>query len=132
MQRAMRFLVVDDDPSNLIIAATILSLAGYEVVTCHDGFQAADHLFERQTAFDGVLLDVLMPKLDGRELARRIRETPATRDIAVVCVSAMVGPAEAKANLAAGCDVSLPKPYTRKQLLAAIDEAVAKRRPGTP
>lgn len=130
MITARKLRVVDDDPSNLEIATATLTLAGYEVVSCDNGQHALTYLIEGQECFDAVLSDVLMPLgIDGRKVAMHIRQHPSIRDLPIICVSALTGPAAVLAGLEAGCDVCLNKPFKRSGLLAALAEAFAKRPP---
>ena len=72
-----------------------------------------------------VIMDIPMPKLDGLEAARQIRENPATRDIPILAATAKAMEGDKEKCLAAGCDDYIAKPFTHRELAAAI-EAVLK------
>lgn len=74
--------MVDDDPDLRFLTEMALSEAGYEVTSASDGNQAIDLL--RKNGFDLILLDALMPGMDGYELHRRVKADPASRDIPVI------------------------------------------------
>ena len=82
-----RLLVVDDEPAIRLLAQRALEHHGYEVETCADGVEALERL--QRGGFDLVLLDAMLPKLHGFEVARRVRSDPANRDLVVVMMSAL-------------------------------------------
>lgn len=127
-RQTLRLLLAEDDPSNQFIAATILRVAGYEVVCCENGQAASELLFDRQEQFDGVVSDLLMPLVDGKELARRIRSTPTTRLLPILCVSALTGHDVLKEALEAGYDAYVSKPYSRGELLTTLAAVLNRRR----
>ncbi len=112
----MRLLVVDDDPSVREALALVLDLDGFEVATAGDGREALRAL--ASGAPDAVILDVLMPGLDGLEVCRRMRaggdRTP------VLMLTARSEVAERVAGLEAGADDYLAKPFAREELLARL------------
>jgi CheY-like chemotaxis protein len=124
---ALQILVVDDEATNREIAALLLRHAGHEVTCCDNGREVLDLLFEEGRRFDALVLDILMPEVDGLEVARQVRRHPATAAIPIVCVSARASGSDAAAGLAAGCDTYVTKPYRRSALLEALDEALALR-----
>jgi two-component system, OmpR family, response regulator MprA len=112
----MRVLVVDDDPAVLDSLALVLGLDGFDVETASDGREAIRTL--EATRPDVVLLDVLMPGLDGLEVCRRIRgsgdRTP------VLMLTARDAVRERVAGLEAGADDYLAKPFARDELIARL------------
>ncbi|HUA12212.1 MAG TPA: response regulator transcription factor [Solirubrobacteraceae bacterium] len=112
----MRLLVVDDDPSVREALALVLDLDGFEVTTACDGREAIRALSDASP--DAVILDVLMPGLDGLEVCRRMRaggdRTP------VLMLTARSEVAERVAGLEAGADDYLAKPFAREELLARL------------
>lgn len=121
-----RLLLVDDDESNLELAQLLLERAGYHVTCIDDGAEALALIRRSPAAFDILILDVLMPGVDGLELVRCVREDPASRHLPVVMVSALASSDDRAAGLAAGGDVYVTKPYRRKDLLAAVDRALGR------
>jgi two-component system response regulator MprA len=112
----MRLLVVDDDPSVREALALVLDLNGFEVTTAIDGREAIRTLAVDSP--DAVILDVLMPGLDGLEVCRRIRavgnRTP------VLMLTARTEVSERVAGLEAGADDYLAKPFAREELIARL------------
>lgn len=112
-----RILVVDDTPSNVKVLRTLLTLNGYTVQTAENGQQALDRAAADPP--DLVLLDVVMPVMDGFEACRRLRAAPATRSVPIVMVTAS-GPQEKEKALAAGANDMIMKPIDPEGTLALI------------
>jgi two-component system, cell cycle response regulator len=111
-------LLVDDDPLILEVLRTILDLEEFEVTTAADG-HAAIAAVDR-SAPDVVVCDVMMPGIDGFEVCRRLRSSPATRDLPVVLLTARDRPEDRRAGEEAGCDAYLTKPFSALQLIDVI------------
>ncbi len=84
---AKKILAVDDEPSIVKLVTTALTARGYEVVTAYDGEEALSKV--RSEKPDLIVCDIMMPKMDGREVARRLAEDPATKHIPLVFLSAI-------------------------------------------
>jgi two-component system response regulator MprA len=112
----MRVLVVDDEPAVREALERILRLDRFEVELASDGREALD----RQAAVpaDVVLLDVLMPRLDGLQVCRRMRETGDRTPVLMLTARDQVG--DRVAGLEAGADDYLPKPFALEELLARV------------
>lgn len=125
---ALAVLVVDDNPTNRRVAELILSSVGATVTEAEDGALAFD--MARQNRFDIILMDLMMPVMDGLESIRLIRGheqecgKPRT-PIAVLSANSM--PEHVEASLAAGADMHLPKPITAPGLLQALAVLVSGR-----
>ena len=118
MRTPPRILVVDDNPSNVDILRARLSTHGYEIVTAADGEEGLAAV--REHLPDLILLDVMMPKLDGIEVCRRIRADSALPFIPIVLVTAKSDPKDVVAALEAGGDEYLTKPVDQAALLARV------------
>ena len=114
---ATRILVVDDQPANLRLLDAILAPRGYEVRTTSSGEEALAALEEADV--DLVLLDVVMPGMDGYEVCRAIRERPGTAYLPVVMVTAS-GEEQKVRALESGADDFLTKPVNKNELLARV------------
>jgi two-component system, OmpR family, response regulator MprA len=114
--RAMRLLVVDDDPSVREALALVLGLNGFDVTTAVDGREAIRTLALGSP--DAVVLDVLMPGLDGLEVCRRIRATGDRTPVLMLTARAEVS--ERVAGLEAGADDYLAKPFAHEELVARL------------
>jgi class 3 adenylate cyclase/CheY-like chemotaxis protein len=114
---AARILVVDDTPQNVRLLEAILIPRGYIVVGAASGQQALDLV--AQQVPDLILLDIMMPGLDGHEVCRRLRADPATALMPVVMVTASGDQDKVKA-LESGADDFIPKPVNQAELLARV------------
>jgi adenylate cyclase len=114
--RAVRVLAIDDQEVNLRLIDAVLSPRGYDVVVCSSGAEGLARLADDDLV-DLVLLDVLMPGLDGYEVCRRIRAETATEFLPVVMITASGEQQRAKA-LEAGADDFVTKPFDHSELLA--------------
>jgi diguanylate cyclase (GGDEF)-like protein len=121
---ATRILVADDNRANREALASLLETAGYEVATVADGRQALAEARRQAPAL--VIADVLMPQMDGYELARRLRDEPATEAIPLMFYTAYFGQPEAR-RLAEDHGVVrvLAKPSDNDAILEAVRESVA-------
>ena len=107
-------LVVDDDPRSRNLLEIVLTIEGFGVVSADSGAQALV-LIEQQPP-DAVLLDFLMPGMDGPELCARIRSLPLQRRLPLVVLSGMDDPLARKAAREAGADDFVVKPFDRADL----------------
>ena len=103
-------LVVDDLPQNVRLLDAVLSPHGFRVATASSGKEALDVLGKKHP--DLVLLDILMPGIDGIEALRRLRESPRTVDIPVVAVTAQAMKQDRERALEAGFDGYVEKPIS--------------------
>jgi CheY-like chemotaxis protein len=119
-----RVLVVDDEPDIREVARMSLEMvAGWEVLTAASGREAlACAAAERP---DAILLDVMMPDLDGPATFRRLRSDPATRDIPVILLTAKVQAAEQRQFAELGVNAILTKPFDPMQLAKKMAEILA-------
>jgi two-component system response regulator MprA len=112
----MRVLVVDDEPAVREVLARILEVEGFEVALAGDGRAAVRA--QAAAPADAVLLDVLMPGLDGLEVCRRLRDTGDRTPVLMLTARDAVG--DRVAGLEAGADDYLPKPFALEELLARL------------
>jgi CheY-like chemotaxis protein len=112
-------LIGEDEPDNQIIMQTVVEgLIGARAVVASDGL-AVLALVERERPHM-ILLDLMMPGLDGFQVTRQLKADPATADIPVVAVSALARADDREAALAAGCDEFVRKPFDLDELEALI------------
>lgn len=126
-QAGRRVLVVEDNRLNLRLAVRVLETFGLEVATATDG-QSAVEMVQSQS-FDLVLMDCLMPGMDGFEATRRIRseEEGTERHLPIVALTANALPEDREACLAAGMDDFVSKPFTKQALQAATARWLGER-----
>jgi len=115
---AQRILVVDDTPQNVKLFADLLTAKGYEVTTAANGEQALESI-SRQPP-DLVLLDIMMPGINGYEVCRKIRENPATALLPVVLATSLDPNQERVKGIEAGADDFLAKPVNQAELFARV------------
>lgn len=116
-------LVVDDDPLIVQLLSVVLEGGGFEVESAPSGEEALE-LIGRRTP-DIVLLDVMMPGIDGLEVTRRLRRDPRTRSLPVVLVSACASQADADAGRAAGATEYVSKPFDPHRLRTLVTRLAA-------
>jgi DNA-binding response OmpR family regulator len=114
-----RILVVDDDENILSLERTILEQKGFDVTTAAGGAEALQLLGER--TFDLVLLDVMMPEIDGFTVCRRIKEDPKTRELPVIFLTAKGGGEALAEGFESGAVMYINKPFTANKLLTIVN-----------
>jgi len=123
-------VVADDDADILDLVALTLERAGHQVHRARDGEEALELIRERSP--DVAVLDVAMPRLDGLELTRLLRDDPGTRGVRIVLLTARVQDGGAEAGLAAGANDYVRKPFSPRELQARVAALVgAQPEPGT-
>jgi CheY-like chemotaxis protein len=115
-----RVLVVEDNPVNRKLILTLMSKTGIELDSAEDGIEALEKLRAPDAAFDLVLMDVNMPKMDGLECTREIRRDAALRAIPVLALTASTTPEEVEAILESGMNGYLDKPLNLGKLYTAF------------
>jgi len=116
---AKRILVVDDDENILSLERTILEQKGFAVTTADGGAEALEILGEQD--FDLVLLDVMMPEIDGFTVCRRIKEEPRTKEIPVIFLTAKGGGEALAEGFESGAIMYINKPFTANKLLTIVN-----------
>jgi two-component system cell cycle response regulator len=117
-----RVLVVDDVPANLRLLEARLAADYFDVVTATNGFDALSICQRGQC--DIVLLDIMMPGMDGFEVARRLKENPATHHIPIIIVTALDEPSDRVRGIEAGADDFVTKPFDDVALLTRVRSLV--------
>ncbi len=113
-----RILCVDDEPINIKLLEAILFPQGYEVLGAASGKEALERL--QALPIDLVLLDVMMPYMNGFEVCRQIKEDEGLRDIPVVMISALSAKTDRIRGIEAGADEYLTKPFDQAEVLARV------------
>jgi CheY-like chemotaxis protein len=120
----MKVLVVDDSSINVEICREILE-DEFEVITAGDGNAAVEAA--KRHAPDVILLDIILPGIDGYETCRRLRALPAMRRARIIMLSAKAMPSERAGGLKAGADAYITKPFLEAELLEVIRTTVRLR-----
>jgi DNA-binding response OmpR family regulator len=118
-------LIADDNTQGAELLEAYLSSTDYELRTAHDGEQTMNFVATWQP--DLILLDVMMPRLSGFEVCKRVRTDPATRDIAVLMVTALDQPSDVEKAVEAGADDFLSKPINKTELLLRVRSLLRSR-----
>lgn len=124
---ATRVLVVDDEVLNQKVLVAFLKAGGYDTETAGDGQEAWEALDRDPEAFDVVLLDRMMPRLDGMALMARLKADPRLASVPVIMQTALASDEETAEGIAAGVFYYLSKPLDRRLLLSVVQQAVAVR-----
>ena len=119
-------LVADDDEDIVRFVEINLRLEGFEVVTASDGARALEEAFELRP--DLVLLDVMMPRIDGFEVCQRLRNDARTKHISVIMLTAKSLSADKVVGLTAGADDYIIKPFDPIELVARVKSALRRSR----
>ena len=118
-------LVVDDQPMNVDILCSRLAVQGYAILTAHTGAEALTVATAQQP--DLVVLDVMLPTLDGLAVCRQLKAEPSLPGLPILMVSAKTAPQDIIAGLEAGADDYLPKPVDQAVLVARV-QALLRRK----
>jgi CheY-like chemotaxis protein len=120
MTRRKKIMLVDDSSTALMMEKSILSKRDFEVVTARDGEEAvAKSVAERP---DLILMDVMMPRMNGFEACRRIRTDPQTKDIPIILVTTRGETDNMETGYAAGCSDYVTKPINGLELLTKLED----------
>jgi DNA-binding response OmpR family regulator len=118
-------LAADDDEDLLALVVFRLERSGYTVIQARDGQEALDLARERKP--DLAVLDVMMPKLDGFEVTRRLREDEATRRMPIILLTARAQDADVQQGFEAGADDYIRKPFSPQELRARVQAILGRR-----
>jgi two-component system alkaline phosphatase synthesis response regulator PhoP len=113
-----KILVVDDEVYLLQILDFSLGAEGYDVVTAEDGEQALNKAKAEQP--DLIVLDIMMPKVDGYEACRKLKQDPSMKDVPVILLTAKGRDIDRKLGLEVGADDYITKPFSPNKLLEKI------------
>jgi two-component system, OmpR family, alkaline phosphatase synthesis response regulator PhoP len=126
MSKIPNVLIVDDEPNILLSLQFLMKKTGYEVRTAKDGEEAMAEIV--RAAPDLVLLDVMMPKIDGFSLCQRIRENPEWSDVRIIMLTARGRDIEREKGLALGADDYITKPFSTTDAIERVEAVLARSR----
>lgn len=115
-------LLVDDEPKNVKLLSAKLAGQPYTIKSAFDGAEALEMVSQHQP--DLILLDVMMPGMDGYEVTRRLKQEEATRGIPIIMITALDGPEDKAKGMALGAEEFLTKPVNTAELLARLGSMV--------
>ena len=113
-------LLVDDEPNIVMSLEFLMRKNGYQVGIARNGTEALAAI--SATPYDLVLLDVMMPDVDGYEVCRQLRQRPDRAATKVIFLSAKSQPADVQKGYDAGADLYIPKPFSTRQLMQKVRE----------
>lgn len=115
-------LIVDDEPDILNLTSKFLTLGNYNIITCNNGKEAIKVLEDRYDDIDLVLLDVMMPGIDGYTVLDRIKTDDDYKDIIVVLFTVKSFNEDIQKGKRYGADYYITKPFSGKELLKKVNE----------
>lgn len=119
-----KIVVIDDAEFILESTSTLLRFEGYEIVTASDGIQGVEKIFKEKPNL--ILCDISMPGMDGFGVLEKVRESPETQTIPFIFLTAFTDKANMRAGMERGADDFLVKPFTREELIKAINAQIRK------
>lgn len=126
-EKKIKVLVVDDEPDVVSLLEVLLTSYNYSVITASDGQQALEKA--RAERPDLLILDVMLPKLDGYKVARMLKFDENFSKIPIIMLTAKVTDKDKETGIETGADVYLTKPFETDKLLAAIETVLRKYSP---
>lgn len=121
-----RILLVEDEPNIIVSLTFLLERAGFEIVTENNGQKALDSILSDPP--DTVVLDVMLPGLDGFEILRRLREDPRVEQLPVLMLTAKGQREDRKKSLEFGADRFITKPFSNAEVVEAVQDLAARGR----
>lgn len=126
VMQGKRILICDDDPAILRVLEVNLDVEGYDVLLARHGEEAIEVAAAEHP--DLIILDIMMPKLDGLEVCRRIKSDPKLAKIPIVLLSARAQDMDIREGLEIGADAYLTKPFDPVELLDVIGRLLSGER----
>ncbi len=117
-----KVLIADDNPDSLEIITFQMEMMGYSVIGAKHGQEAVEKAVEENPQL--IVMDIMMPKMDGREATRIIRSNPKTQNIPILASTVLFRESDLKSCIDAGCNDYITKPFTLKQLQGKIQNFI--------
>lgn len=118
--QTVKILVVEDHPDMLQLLVWQIEKMGYSAALARDGKEGVEKAIEEKPEF--ILMDIMMPGMDGREATRMLRRNHETRDVPILATTALFRESELKSCIEAGCDDYLVKPFRFEELKRKVQE----------
>lgn len=123
--KGARILAVDDEADILRFIHNALTLEGFEVITAYDGLSAIDAAFELRP--DMILLDIMMPVMNGFEVCRKLKSDPQTQDIPIIFISSAYAADTVRQGREAGGAAYIVKPFAPGELVEKIRDLLREK-----
>ena len=120
-----KVLCIDDDHLLLGLVRDTLEANGFEAITATDGPTGVE--IARKVRPDVILVDVLMPRMSGFEVCKRLRTDPGLKETPIILMTAMSDPGLKEKGLEAGASLAMPKPFDPMQIVSVINKALASK-----
>jgi len=121
-----KILIVEDNPRNMRLIEMTLRAKNYTLLKATDGEEALDMAMREQP--DLIIMDIQLPKVNGLEVTKKLRETPAFSHIPIIGVTAYAMKGDKERVIESGCDAYLSKPINTRELPEVIAEMLLQRR----
>ncbi len=121
---AYKILVVDDEPTIVRLMEFILARQGHEMIVAVNGEEALQKIKTHQP--DLVLLDIMMPRIDGYEVAQRLRADPQTAELPIIMLSAKAQDEDIRRGVEVGVDEYITKPFTPDHLVQVVSQHLSR------
>ena len=121
-----KILIVEDNPKNMMVTEMSLRANGYTLLKATDGEEALDMAMRERP--DLIIMDIQLPKINGLEVTRKLRETPAFSHTPIIGVTAYAMKGDKERVIESGCDAYLSKPINTHELPEMIAEMLLQRR----
>lgn len=121
---AYKILVVDDEPTIVRLMEFILARQGHEMIVAVNGEEALEKIKTHQP--DLVLLDIMMPRIDGYEVAQKLRADPQTAGLPIIMLSAKAQDEDIRRGVEVGVDEYVTKPFTPDHLVQVVSEYLSR------
>ncbi len=117
-----KVLIAEDNPDSLEIITFQMEMMGYSIIAAKHGQEAVEKAVEEEPQL--IVMDIMMPKTDGREATRIIRSNPKTQNIPILASTVLFRESDLKSCIDAGCNDYITKPFTLKQLQGKIQNFI--------
>ena len=124
---AYKILVVDDEPTIVRLMEFVLARQGHEMIVAVNGEEALQKIHSEQP--DLVLLDIMMPRIDGYEVAQRLRADPATASLPIIMLSAKAQGEDIRRGVEVGVDEYVTKPFSPEHLVSVVSAHLKRLSP---
>jgi DNA-binding response OmpR family regulator len=121
---AKKILVIDDSPLVLAMASDALQAAGFEVFTATNGIESNSYIFSTNNRPDLIILDIMMPLLEGNKKAKILKEKDFSRDIPILFISSKDKAELIKLVAEAGVEGYICKPFTPQEIVSSVSKAL--------
>ena len=115
-----KILIVDDEPSVIVSVQFLMEQNGYDVMLAFSGEEAMEIINEKKV--DLILLDIMLPVIDGFEVCQRVRENPDWYKIKIILLTALDSDANVEKGLALGADAYITKPFSNIEIVDKVKE----------